>query len=65
MDLDVQYDPKKEIEGANFGGINFNLPKKAKTVKVLDDIESVKIESKIRKFQGANEIETGREVYQH
>ena len=21
MDLDVQYDPKKEIEGANFGGI--------------------------------------------
>ena len=65
MDLDVQYDPKKEIEGANFGGINFNLPKKAKTVKVLDDIESVKIDAKIARLQGINEIETGRAVYQH
>ena len=41
------------------------MPKKAKTVKVLDDIESVKIDAKITKFSKVNEIETGRVDYHH
>ena len=34
-------------------------------MKVLDDIESVKIDTKMTKFSKVNEIETGRVGYQY
>jgi len=43
MDHHVQYDPKRELEGANFGGINFAL-RKAKTAEVEEDLEKLKLQ---------------------
>ena len=65
MELDVQYDPKQELEGSNFGGKNFNLPSARATIKakVVDDIETLKIDNTINKFKQVNEIETGRADY--
>jgi len=47
MDLDKQYDPKKELEAANFGGKELNLAPKRKG-KVVDDLETLRIDNGLR-----------------
>ena len=49
MDLDVQYDPKKEFEGANFGGVKFNLPS-ARKAKIVDDVHTLKLDNTVKTF---------------
>ena len=60
MELDKQYDPKKELEAANFGGVRLNLAPKRKG-KVADDLETLKLDNGLRNLHRGNEKETGRE----
>ena len=65
MDHEIQFDPKKQIVDAGFGGVNFKKPSTKKKQKVSDDIEKIKLENNIKKMikvRKADELETGREL---